>query len=624
MSVASNSTGNIPTYRFFVTYSATEYEVFPLNFLSTMLVDELESGQVFYRRKFSGTLLFGTNSFVIDELGVEQNRMDDWTLFWTIESADPCVKIPFWIEKTVGGVMAVYWEGYFSTSDGFIDIDRCTFEVAPMADDCYTDILENADIQHNIFDTSTTRITTRALRGTIDKTYDRNIWLYHATEDNVIEYFASLLVPGCAVSTTFFSAANNPATGVTNHLKLLTIAQKSDIINPGSSDGATSAMISWNELMDILWAMFQVAWTYDPAGAGTFTIEHISFWNKALGLDLRGDPMTTATNKYSYLKEKMPRFEEFAFMESSNPDFYGSAIDYCTAVATVPSKCVDQNPDTYSKKTAINVTTDLEFIYTYPEAISNDGFVILQNYVFSTPPNVYYVGVELGMYAGEIRLNNHLAWANLHYRYYMHNRVLLNGWMNGAYTTFFTAQKTKQQDCSIVICPVNAYDPDDAIATELGQTYFGGALATVGRSELKPSGEIHFNLLYGPADNAITNITDPKFMLIEEGINGIVTHCLDLTATISEASLVNLAVLIKFVVYDSTDTAVWNNGAGETWTMLAGAGPYTITLTDDGGGVVTTALQGGGRIYFTMAWAVVGDPTWNVWFDYGAGCRYCI
>jgi hypothetical protein len=422
------------------------------------------------------------------------------------------------------------------------------------------------------------------------------------------------------VTTTFFTAANNPATGVTNHLTLLTIAQKSDIINPTSTDGATTGMISWNELMDVLWAMFQVKWTYDPAGAGTFTIEHISAFTKALGMDLRGDPMTTATNKYSYLKEKMPRFEEFAFMESSNPDFYGAAIDYCTAVATVPSKCVDQNPATYSKKTSINVTTDLEFIHSNPEAISNDGFVILQNY--DAGAGVYYVGIELGMYYHEIRLNNHLSWANLHYRYYMHNRVLLNGWMNGHYTTFFTAQKTKQQDCSIVICPVNAYDPDDTIATELGQTYFGGALATVNRSELKPSGEIHFNLLYGPAPNAITNITDPKFILIEEGVNGTVTtHCDDLIATLSEASGVDLTVHIHYTIFDSSNLFVCAN-AGEDWVMAAGAGPYTKTLAMCAGGAA--ALQGGGRIYFgATAWVVVGDPTWNVWFDYGAGCRYC-
>jgi hypothetical protein len=591
-----------------------------------MLVDELEQGQVFYRRKFSGTLLFGTNSFIIDEHGVEQNRMDDWALFWGIEQAVPCVKIPFWIEKTVSGVMAVYWEGYFSTPDGFIDIDRCTFEVTPLTDDCYAEILEKADIQYNIFDTSVNRVTTRALRGTIDQTYDRNIWLYHATEDNVIEYFAGLLVPGCSVTTTFFTAANNPATGVTNHLKLLTIAQKSDIINPASTDGATVGMISWNELMDILWSMFQVKWAYDPAGAGTFTIEHISTWTQALGMDLRGDPMTTATNKYSYLKEKMPRFEEFAFMESSNPDFYGAAIDYSDA-GGVPSKCVDPDPATYSKKTAINVTTDLEFILTNPEAVSNDGFVILQNYIFSTPPNVYYVGIELGMYYGEIRLNNHLSWANLHYRYYMHNRVLLNGWMNGAYTTFFTAQKTKQQDCSIVICPVNAYDPDDTIATELGQTYFGGALATVNRSELKPSGEIHFNLLYGPANNAITNITDPKWAIVEEGINGVDTHCDELTITCSEATPGGgMQILIRYIVFDSSDVAVCNNGAGDIWNVAGGVttDTYNINLPVKcvpGNG--TTALQGGGRIYFYTPLSVVGDPTWNVWFDYGAGCRYC-
>lgn len=617
MSIAANTSGNIPTYRFYVTYDEDEYEVFPLNFLSTMLVDELETGQVFYRRKFSGPLMFGTNSEEIEDDGTTvHNRMDDWLLFWGIEHTleDPCGNIDLVIKKIVGGVEETYWTGFFSTSEGEIDIDKCTFEVTPLATDDYTVILKKGDIQYNILGAGLDRMTTRALRGAIDETYDRGIWLYHAADDNIIEYLAGVLDPGCAVSTTFFTAANNPATGATNHLKLLSIAQKSDIINPASTDAANIAMLSWNELMDILWSMFQVKWTYDPAGAGTFTIEHISFWTKNLGLDLRGDLMTVATNKYTYLKEKMPKFEKFAFMESYNPDFYGVPIYY-------DSNCVDQDPATYTKNTVVNVTTDLEFIYTNPEAISSDGFVILCNYLDGAD---YYVLIELGMYAGEIRLNNHLAWANLHYRYYMHNRVLLTGSMNGAAETFFTAQKTKQQECSVIVCPIDEYDPDDEIATELGQTYFGGALATVKKSELKPSGEIHFNLLYGPADNEETVISDPKYMLIEEGINGTPTNCLDLDAIISEASGVNLQVLIKFVVFNSADVAVWNNGAGETWTMLAGAGPYNITLADDGGGIVTAALEGGGRIYFgATVWEVVGDPSWNVWFDYGAGCRYC-
>ncbi len=512
MSVATNTNGNIPLYRFFVTYSATEYEVFPLNFLSTMLVDELESGQVFYRRKFSVSLLFGTNSKVIDELGAEQNRQDDWALFWAIEAAAPCTEIPFWIEKTVSGVMAVYWEGYFSTSDGKFDIDNCTFEVTPYPDDCYVDLLDKATLQHNILDIAT-EVTTTADWGTGSEVYTHNRWL-----TDVIDYLASDatvgIKPGCTLSYDFFTdTPNNYVTENANHLTLLTLAQKSDIRRPTSSTPATTAMLSWNELMDILWGMFQVMWDYDEA-TDTINVEHISWWTKALGMDLRGDPMTTATNKYSYIKAEMPKYEKWIYAEADDSNFVGVPIWY-------NSKCVNDDPASNVWETNVGITTDLEHIINNDDAIVDEGFVMLCNY---EDGGNYYVEFEGGMLDATVRLNMHLSCANLLERYFRHNRVLISGYLNDTLTTFWTAQKTKQQDCSIIICPVDAYDPNDGIATELGQSYFGGALATVNRSELKPSGEIKFNLLYGPADNENTGVADIKCMRVIEVGNPAATE----------------------------------------------------------------------------------------------------
>ena len=147
-----HESGNIPTYRFYITTPHTiTYEVFPLNFLATSLVDELEKGKIFYRRKFNGTLLFGTNSNAMEDDGVTvHNRMDDWAWFWVVESTEPCERLDLLITKTVAGVTTTYYEGYFSTTDGNFDIDKCTFEVTPQIDDEYTDILDKADTQYNI------------------------------------------------------------------------------------------------------------------------------------------------------------------------------------------------------------------------------------------------------------------------------------------------------------------------------------------------------------------------------------------------------------------------------------------------------------------------------------------
>jgi uncharacterized protein (TIGR02145 family) len=486
--------GNLPVYRFYMSYHTFTYEVFPLNFLSTTLVDELEENQIFYRRKFNGNLLFGSDSRVKDVLGITQNRMDDWILFWLIEQIEPGGRIDFLITRTVETSTTVYWDGYFSISAGKFDLDKCTYEVKPSEDDDYTVILDKAEIQYNILITPTV-VTTRATRGLIDHTYTRNRWLMDA-----INYIVDQIL---GVTTTvvshFFTDPVNYVTGVTNYLTLLTIAQKSDIIRPLSTDPATKAMISWNELMKILWVMFQVKWDYDYI-SNTINVEHISKWGAVAGLDLTTQLMAKATNKYSYLTVEMPKYEKFHFMEQDAVNFVGVPIRYVAS-------CVNQDPKTNIVDNIINVTTDLEYIHNVPEAIADDGFVILCNYVYL---GLYYVEYKSGVYNSDIKLNARLGWGDLHNDWYRYERVWIQGYLNENLTDFITARKSKLQQCSAIVCssgPYGAtllgYDPKDYITTELGEKYFDSAKGYVKKSELKPTGEISFDLVYGLAPNAV-------------------------------------------------------------------------------------------------------------------------
>ncbi len=510
MSILPENTGNIPVYRFYInTFSSVTYEVFPLNFLNTSLVDELEKEQVFYRRKFSGTLLFGTNDKVFNVSGEECNRIDDFALLWAIENSDSCAVIYLTITRTVEGVADTYWEGYFSTTDGTFDIDKCTFEVTPLVLDDYNEILENAEKEYNLFLGVDNDIETEAIRGAIHYTYSRNMWLM-----DVIEYLAgdatAGIAPGCSVSSDFFSEATNPATGLDNELLLLTIAAKSDIMFPAASDPATSAMLSWNGLMDILWGMFQVRWNYD-ADTDTINVEHIS-WFSALGsLDIRNQRLTASTNKYSYVKEKMPKYEYFQWVEADDRNFLGTYIYY-------PTGCIDGNYENNKKQTKVNVTTDLEFIQTQmdiaPEAINPEGFVILCNY---EDGGTYYVVVSAGEYypASGAKMNMPMSWGNLHHNYYRHNRSAIEGYLNGSLVTFYSAVKTKKQECSIILC--DTFDPNNEIVTELGTEYFGGINGVVGNAKISPTGLIDLQVLYGVPDNPIIPTVTKIINFIQRG-----------------------------------------------------------------------------------------------------------
>jgi len=553
-------------YRHYITIGSTETEVFPLNFLESSLVDEQKDGQAFYRRTFSGILTFSNN-----------NGADDFDLLYATEQTDPCGKILYRITRK--GMVDDYWNGYFSTTDGTFDLDNCTFSVNPKADDDYVVLFDNANFQYNILNAGST-VTTRAIQGIIDVTFTRNRWLW-----DVIDYLASDasygIKPGCTVSSDFFTDATNPVTLHANHLTLLTIAQKSDIIRPTSSDPATSAMMSWNELMEILWAMFQVQWEYDST-TDTINVEHISWFTRGNGLDLRTQELTKATNKYSYLKEKMPKYEKFMFAEADNKNFVGAPIWY-------DSKCVDSDPDTNVKETLVNVTTDLEYIINNPDAIADEGFVILCNY---EDGGDYFVRLEPGEICCpvDIRLNMDLSWANLPNRYFRHNRVLIEGYMNGSLETFWTAQKTKKQnDFFAVICPDDEYEPSDLITTELGETYFAGAKAQVQRSELNPNGEMKFSLIYGPADNEVQEIEDQKWALIYEDES----TCGSFHILLSDTYGSDMDIDLEYTVVDADGNQQCTTfGSPETWTVPSG------NVTDSYDFTLDCAVPAGGCVYY--------------------------
>lgn len=583
--------GNLATYRHYLTIGSTRTEVFPLNFLASSLTDELEKDKVFYRRKFNGSLTF-----------VNTNGDDDFDLINMVELSGLCTKVIYEIERD--GVD--YWNGYFSTSDGKFDYDKCTFEVTPLPDDDYAYLLDKADLQYNMLnmDDPATGIpypsvtTTAYVLGYVDpaKVYTRNRWL-----TDIIEFLCDFVIPGATYSSDFFTLATNPATLNPNKLLYLTIAQKSDIVRPTASNEARTALISFNELMDILWVMWQVQWRYDPV-ANNFIIEHCSYWSASPGMNLSIQEMAR-NNKYVYQKEAMPKYEKFTFMEADDANFVGVPIWY-------NSKCVNSDPESNVIEKNVTVTTDLEYIINQPDAIADEGFVILCNYLDG---GSYYVEFGQGVYNSKSGLNMHLSWANLHNSYYRHNRVLINGYLNDLPVTFWTAQKNKVQECYAIVCPDDDYNPGDEITTELGDVYFGGEKAKVQRSELSPSGEMKFSLLYGPNDNVNTGVSEGKTIFIKQTADDTFKATLTQPAPVG-----NITLALYVIIHDSMGAEVCNGSASpQTWTIEAGNRVDTVTLVAP---AMCDVIPAGGCMELMLN--STGAPGWFIDFrhDY---TNYC-
>lgn len=508
-------------YTFFINYNSVVTQVYPLNWLDCTLVDEPEKDQVFYRRKFQGALTFGPGRIEVTiESGVTvvSHICEDYDVFNTIRLADPCARIDLLILSGTN----VYYEAYFSISQGEWDFDNKLFTITPLPTDDYSDWAEDGDLEFNIL--NTTPAVTVECNG---YSYTRNRWLF-----DVIEYLAAQVFPGCTVSSDLFTHTTDYVTLTTSKLLYLTIAAKSDIKRPTSSDPATVANMSFNEMMYIL-KMFNVYWKYSAA-FNILTVEHISYFGHTAGIDLTTQEIALASNKYKYSKEDMPKYEKFHFMEAKSADFIGDTIWY-------DSLCVDQDSGSNIVEYYNRVTTEIELSGDLDtvDSISDEGFVILSNYESG---GLYYTYSFGGIRDTVVRWNMSLSWSYLFQCYHRHNRVLLAGYMNFVATTFVSAKKTIVQDVNAIVC--SDYDPEEYITTELGETYLGGLKGYVKRAVIKPYGEINFTLMYGPEDNENTGIpADAKAL-------SIIEDDLDIWSYLSEPNIYDT----YFSVWTNNDT----------------------------------------------------------------------
>jgi hypothetical protein len=258
-----------------------------------------------------------------------------------------------------------------------------------------------------------------------------------------------------------YVAGKNYVTGLDNMLADLFMSQKSDILDPTATEPATIGNITFNQVMDLIVRTIPNARWFVTA-ALELRIEHISYFQFLNTADLTIAPydrMIVGTNKYSYLKDRRPKREKFKWMEAYNSDFKGADIIY-DPVCVEPSVGGIRPGQNYSAfqgaENAVTysadiITTDLEYISSSPTEISDEGFVLLC--AVDDGLGNYTVAYEVGLISGQLMPNAHLSWANLHYAYHRHDRVLLEGTMNNTAETFLSSRKTKaQNDFSIYDC----------------------------------------------------------------------------------------------------------------------------------------------------------------------------
>lgn len=279
--------------------------------------------------------------------------------------------------------------------------------------------------------------------------------------------FADALCVGLTVKSQFFQinpdtvTTTNYVTAATSKVRNILVYQKSDVKRPNVSGNATKLSIGWEKFIMQLVEGFNVRWRVIGS---VLRIEHVSWFPQAAGLNLTGstfDKYTAGMEKYTYKSEEIPSQEVFKFMEATPAsDFEGVPIIY-------EGGCVSTGRDNVKTHAADFLTTDVELCLNNPSA--KDSVVDDKGIVLIAVDDDFNVLSDPPILETTARLNNTLAWAQLHADYHRHYRLLHAGIMNNAATTFASVKPIKKGvPVSIPFCCGDTFNPDDIVTTELG------------------------------------------------------------------------------------------------------------------------------------------------------------
>jgi hypothetical protein len=241
--------------------------------------------------------------------------------------------------------------------------------------------------------------------------------------------------PSFTVASDLIDTLYCPLDGYTpNPWAYITVYQVSDIAKPTATEKASRAIMTFSTLTEMLRNMFQVYWFVEDYQV---RFEHISYFYG--WVDGYGSKKSTAFDlttyeggafdrkKYSYDREGVPSIEKFMMMQAGNEDFIGVPITYeqlCSGSRGV------QNVVEYS---AANVMTDIWYAQANPATMPTEGFFMMVR-GGCRPGELFWLRGKL---SGNEIANAYLSWANLHDRYWKHDRPLPNGVMNNISTNFF-------------------------------------------------------------------------------------------------------------------------------------------------------------------------------------------
>lgn len=250
----------------------------------------------------------------------------------------------------------------------------------------------------------------------------------------------------------FLYSETNPL-GLTPFSILL--SQKSNILAGEYDQPAQRAPVRFRDLMEMIRDCYGLYWFIE---AGKLKIEHIKYFKNggsystapSIGIDLTTLPNPRPnqfwgfnTSNWDYDKQEIPERIEFEWMDESTLPFKGYPIETIS---------VYSNRGSIDQRNIGLFSSDIDFMLTSPESISQDGFALFAA-TFNVPDGIYELPfVEKDVGGANLRIQNFYAsFLFLHEFLHIWDLPARTVKINGIQTTALGVKRGKKQSVDFPI-----------------------------------------------------------------------------------------------------------------------------------------------------------------------------
>lgn len=251
----------------------------------------------------------------------------------------------------------------------------------------------------------------------------------------------------------FLYSANNPLTGdMQDYVHF--IVPKSNILIKNYTEAATKEPIQFRWIDELLKNGIRNYWWINN---NQFLFEHEEYFRRGLSynVDNIGADLTTqtepqtgkkwsyATNKYKYLKEKMPERIVYRWMDDVPDLFDGEPID-------ILSVFVEKG--TTRDRSISRFSSDLSYAQAFSDNFSKDGYIVVCARLVGDEYEVVFTDVPDPVFTTVNAQNGYWAFRYLHDKFHRHNLPAPDVKINGETTTALSVERGRQQD---IVYPAN-------------------------------------------------------------------------------------------------------------------------------------------------------------------------